>query len=930
MKKLFLTAIACMVCLTAGAAECVLSVNMAGGNINDALTGPVQGSALLGGKPVLAAFWFNHPYCNANAVAGLRDQYGDAVDGVTVTTSGKNNYTTGLAGDNLFYSYLDDGETLTLSIGGLTSAKGFGSTCTVYVYMSTDSTNRMFYAPAVNGTRYTYADGATTAGTTDWGSSNPGADSNDANFGRAIVGTNYLKIDNVAIGIDGNVTVTSGCIDHLIQRGGIAAVQVGVDRQATAMREVVLSVNFSGGNASDAETGPVTGTAGAVAVAGMYWNNVPTHVTTGRANLVWDDGTVRDGVTLDTTTANNWTTGQNPGASNLFYSYLDDTDVSATVSGLTAANGFPATCTVYVYMSTDSTAHRFYPPKVNDVQYTYWNGAAVQGTGTWGSSDDSRSGIAVAGGNYLKIENVPISNGSVKVISGRYNADVDRGGIAAIQLVFNVEAEPILPFFGNLESSGTFSGATWTPPRSDDAWGFSKSHNAYLCVADAGATTVTLDEQIALKKIALVGEGDLTLAWTSGALLDIPVIDFSDHAGRQRLAADPGAKRIIAGAATYLPDGGTATVEIPARGKAVLDGVTWNGTINNTNGGSVSVTNVSSYAFAGVDAWCGNVFLDAGARLTLRAVGGNKKYTVQGAQDGSSALFLTSDRSWGLGTGTSFRNLRLVTPADVEFWLEKTSAVDHSVDLELRGKLHLGDVNTQDDFTFLIGGLSGTGNIQKEGAGAVLLKVDVSRGDFTYSGNIANVDLWAQGGNTLTLNGACASSLVAESADAVIAGSIKGITNMGRKVVFTGTGASTEDISVGGWGSFVLDTAAGQAARDIFVTEGYLVVGTNANTTVGNVTFAWSGNVIRAEIDAVTGKSGRLHVTGMVDLTGVSGACDGLSSSLQNVLLMTAAGGFTNVDETPDAARCKLFTESHLGVPALYYGKRPGLVVVVR
>ena len=372
-----MTVVALMASLIAGAAECVISVNMAGGNNNDELTGPVQGAALLGGKPVLAAFWFNNPYCNGNAVSGIRDQHGDAIVGVTVTTSGKNNYTTGLAGDNLFYSYIDDDGTPSLSIDGLTSANGFGSTCTVYVYMSTDNQNRMFYAPAVNGTRYTYANGTTTAGTADWGGSDPGADSNDANFGQAIEGTNYLKIENVSIGSDGKMTVTSGRNDHYIQRGGIAAVQVVVDRQATVTREVVLSVNFSGGNSTDTETGPVTATAGAVPVSGDYWNNIPTHMTTGRDNLIWDDGSVRDGVTVDTTTANNWTTGQNPGASNLFYSYLDDTDVSATVNGLTAENGFPATCTVYVYMSCDNASRRFYPPKVNDIQYSYWNGAVV-------------------------------------------------------------------------------------------------------------------------------------------------------------------------------------------------------------------------------------------------------------------------------------------------------------------------------------------------------------------------------------------------------------------------------------------------------------------------------------------------------------------------------------------------------------------------
>ena len=536
----------------------------------------------------------------------------------------------------------------------------------------------------------------------------------------------------------------------------------------------------------------------------------------------------------------------------------------------------------------------------------------------------------MAGGNYLKIENVAISNGVVKVVSGRYNHEIDRGGLAAIQLVFNVEAEPLVPFFGNIESSGTFSDATWTPPRSDDAWDFSEDHNAYLCVSNTGAATVTLDEQIALKKFALVGEGDLTLAWSAGALADIPVIDFSDHAGRQYLAADPGAKRIVVGAATYLPHGGTAHVEIPAAGKVMLDGATWNGMIVNTAGGYVIVTNTCSYTISGADISSGNVVLGAGAALTLHAVGGNKTYKVTGSDDGTSSLFLTSDRSWGLFQGSSFRDVRFVTPSNWDFWLEYLYAVNNSVHLELGGKLHLGEKDGYAACTFEIGGLSGEGDIKKEGDYTVTLRVDVSRGDCTYGGDIADVNLHVVGGHMLRLNGICASELRAENADVVIAGSVGKVTNSGRTVTFTGAGASTGDVVDGGWGTIVFDTTAVKAARDIAVTEGTLVVGTNAYTTVDRVTFAWSGNVIRAEMDAASGKSGRLHATGAVDLTGVSGACDGLNASRQNVLLMTAAGGFTNVDGTSDASHCRLFTRTYQNVPALYYGKRAGLMVVVR
>lgn len=72
-------------------------------------------------------------------------------------------------------------------------------------------------------------------------------------------------------------------------------------------------------------------------------------------------------------------------------------------------------------------------------------------------------------------------------------------------------------------------------------------------------------------------------------------------------------------------------------------------------------------------------------------------------------------------------------------------------------------------------------------------------------------------------------------------------------------------------------------------------------------------------------------MTGQVDLSGVRGACDGLTAGRPNVLLMTADGGFKNVDESRDANRNKLFVGEHQGVPALFFGKpMSGMCIILR
>lgn len=890
------------------AAECVLSVNVSGGRNGESAVYPVKGGASYGLKPVYGAFWCNVASATASNVGGLRDQNGKTVEGTTVSVSGRTIWTTGAAGSNLFYSYvnddsLSDGRAPSITVNGLTAANGFDATCTVYVYMSTDTQNVKFYAPTVNGIRYTYANGAVVEGTSDWGDTNFGAKAGTPGFGESVLGMNCLKIENVVVGTDGAVVIQGGRVDASKQRGGLAAVQIVANRTTSAAKDLVLSVNFSG-NKEEQEVGKITQTTGAVPVEGCYWNNIRTRATTGLGNLAWSDGFARDAVSVDATTKGNWYTNKNPGGANPFYTYLDDTDISVTVKGLMPENGFPTSCTVYIYMSCDSNK-KFYPPLVNGVRYTCVDGvASVVADGTdlktvrWGNSQNSLDGKIVVGTNVLKIDGVTLASGQVTIVSGRTDANYDRGGIGAVQIVFPNATGGFESLFGTLKGSGAFSSADWTPHRSDSAWETSEYRAGFLAIEGEEPATVTLDEPISLKSLNFIGDGELTVSWAADVLRGIKILDFTYHSGLQRFAAVPDGVTIVAGSATYLPDGGACEVSVPSDGVAVLDNASYAmDKIDNSFGGQIFARNDSAYSFSGVGKTSGNVRIDENSTLTLHAMGGNKGYTVQGRGE-SSVLKLTSGQNWGVTDGSTFRNLTLVTPSDVDFWVEKFGVFDKTVLVDVRGTMHLAVGG------MTIGGLSGSGNIVNNIGSVQDINISrpASRTIGAYSGVLTDFNLRLLDGSSFALSG------------------------NGRLV--------GGNIVVGGNSNVGIDTTAERAVESIQITEGMLTIGTNACTTVTNLKFVqWQDklNTIRAIVDRSSGRSGALHVTGTVDMSGTCGACDGLSSERPFVLLMTADGGFTNVDERRDADRNRLFVGERQGVPALFFGKpMSGLCLIIR
>lgn len=266
-----------------------------------------------------------------------------------------------------------------------------------------------------------------------------------------------------------------------------------------------ISINFSGSpdpanKPTDVDFSGVSGSGlyGALPVVGDSWNNFQTHwsgygssVERSRS-IRLGDGTIAQGVSAAWDTSCNYSiVGVNGSAApnNIFHSFLDDAaNQKIEISGLTAENGFPATCTVYIYCSSDRAKQNvvFAPKTVNGVTYTYADGEVKEGTGGWGSYSYAQSSKLVLGGDYLKIENVPLAEGKVTI---EHYGDVSispHGAIAAVQLDFGGTSDYALSvnFSGgqnkNDKAYGALSGTDLfgAVPVAGDLW-----NNSYLRTA---------------------------------------------------------------------------------------------------------------------------------------------------------------------------------------------------------------------------------------------------------------------------------------------------------------------------------------------------------------------------------------------------------------------------------------------------------------
>ncbi len=186
-----------------------ISINFNDGSETDQMSGDeTAGMVAVAGKN-----WFNFaPADGAQSANVTIDNNGNALQDVIVTSTrnpwGPADASTTTQTDKLLASYIDTGTGTTYSVT-LTGLPYLEST--VYLIMSGDGGT--FTAMNVNGTSWTWKDGAMAEGTEAWGD-------RAANQGALTLGTNVLQIDGVA----GSTIVVTNVLSG--GRGTLAGIQV--------------------------------------------------------------------------------------------------------------------------------------------------------------------------------------------------------------------------------------------------------------------------------------------------------------------------------------------------------------------------------------------------------------------------------------------------------------------------------------------------------------------------------------------------------------------------------------------------------------------------------------------------------------------------------------------------------------------------------
>ena len=380
-----------------------------------------------------------------------------AASGATLTfragaTWSVNNSSTALGDTNaLLGSFLDDGTAIT--VGDDTST--FAAEITVSgipfetydVYLYSNVNNGSGFKPIqVNGTYYTYADGATvsTANTSaQWGATAQ----TTPQLGRNVLVVSDVTGDTLTIRTLKRIMQGNGTSN--IPRGSFAGFQIVCTGEIVKQTADVMSLNFATGKDDGTVTYKVsdqTGEFGLVPVPAAEWVDLETKANTE------GDAIADTGATVTWSAKNTW---NNADATDpLRKAYLDDGKTSENVgASVTVANVPYSMYDVIVYYSNDA-GYAFKPVTVNGYSYT-WDKTAgrtapsqapdaiddpVQDTAdeayVFGTVDTSAPEL---GKNALRVTAQDAATLTVQgedtYIEGENTPKTARGGIAALQVV---------------------------------------------------------------------------------------------------------------------------------------------------------------------------------------------------------------------------------------------------------------------------------------------------------------------------------------------------------------------------------------------------------------------------------------------------------------------------------------------------------------
>ena len=364
----------------------------------------------------------------------------------------------------------------------------------------------------------------------------------------------------------------------------------------------IISVNFGGDQGNGLINTGSGLTAGALPVAGTFWNNTSVATQAAPQSLVNNSG-VASGASVTWTSANTWGSGSPGGTAtsqngNLTRGYLDDGNGGPLI---TVTNVPFLSYNAYIIVGGDqgsnaANSQNYRPVTVNGVAYSHddtntiasaanWTGAA------WGNADNLTEGQ-----NFLKAAN---QSGLTLTIRGGNNTG-PRGSISGIQIedayagsLRYWDTDGSTAGAGGTSPSGTWDAASanWNNANgSGTATAWNGVNEAAVFSAGTGATgsyTVTVDGT-RLADALILEEGNLTL---TGGTIDL----------------------VNARVIRSFTAGGTLTIDsdITSTGTLSFDGAgshVFNGSSNHTGG-----TNISSSFTLGAT---GDISLTSGVNIS--------------------------------------------------------------------------------------------------------------------------------------------------------------------------------------------------------------------------------------------------------------------------------------------------------------------------
>ena len=421
-----------------------INVNFASGRVNAGNTTfdkALTGDTPYGLEPVPGDEWVNLYVSDRTQDVPLALYNGESplVPSVNYNASGMWSYE-GVSGINdLLVAALDDGSALsgTSNNTTITVSDVPFTQYDVIVYLQAEGHGGGFKPVEVNGSYYSWQNGATQAVTDSsdtyaWGTlSQP----------QPVLGVNALRIaGQTARELTINAPVRTGGPNDS-KRCNVAGFQLICTGEVITVdptKEGVISLNFG----SDRRAVPENATTyGLVPVAGKKWQNFSGESGTNVAIMRAENTDLAGAPTVTYTSETTWNTGTND-ANPFLQGYLDDGATSDGYGATISVANLPYSAyDVIVYAGySDEGEDNIHPYEIDGTLYR-WDDAkrtTVATTDTTAAASwGSLSATPVYGENALRVRGRLASTLSPLTVKGlpRLNQDAERGGIAALQIV---------------------------------------------------------------------------------------------------------------------------------------------------------------------------------------------------------------------------------------------------------------------------------------------------------------------------------------------------------------------------------------------------------------------------------------------------------------------------------------------------------------